>query len=184
MAVQRPRRKGTTFTPKTDLTLDAASESVRAKAELAKKGLHVPPRPDYDVPRLPEGVTDLDEPKLMELFVQLNHWANHLGAELAMAEIDERAAEHALAMAEASALVLAWGQRQSKEDTVTLAKAQRESDPGVIKARDELQVIYAKRKLLQAIQSSAEKDAALVSRELTRRVGRADRDFREARWRP
>lgn len=119
----------------------------------------------------------------MDLFVKLNHWGNYLAGQLAEAEIDERTAEHLLEVAEASALVLAWSGR-TKEDTITLAKAQRESDPKVQSARDDLQVVYARRKLLGVMFSSAEKDAAVVSRELTRRVGRNDRESRESRWRP
>lgn len=120
----------------------------------------------------------------MELFVRLNHWANHLAGQLASTEVDERAAEHALEFAEASALVLTWGNRQHKDDTITLAKAQRDSDPAVIEARDALQVIYARRKMLTVMFNSADKDGSVVSRELTRRVGRNDRESRESRWRP
>lgn len=120
----------------------------------------------------------------MELFVQLTQWTDHLGGAFAVAEIDERKAEHALAVAEASALILEWGNRGAKEDRVTIAKAKRDSDPEVIKARDALDVVYAKRKLLGTIYASADRDAAVVSRELTRRIGRHDREARTGRWTP
>jgi hypothetical protein len=181
---ERPTTSRRGFRAQADLTAEAATEALRAKAELAKKGMVLAPRPEYDVPSLPEGLTDLDDPSLMELFVKLNAWNSHVGGELALVEIDEREAEAELEFAEASALVLKWGERKSKDDTITLAKAERDSDPKVIEAREKLHGIYARRKLTQVIYVNTEKDASVVSRELTRRVGRNDRESRESRWRP
>lgn len=181
---EEPKPTSRGFRPANDLTAEAATESARAKAALVKQGLHLPPRPEYDVPSLPEGLPDLDDTTLMDLFVKLTHWSNHLAGQLAEAEIDERTAEHVLDVAEASAMVLKWGDRKSREDTITLAKAQAKDDDKVQTAKDELHVVYARRKLLNVMFTSAEKDAAVVSRELTRRVGRNDREQREARWRP
>lgn len=119
----------------------------------------------------------------MELFVRLTRWADFLGGELSSLEVDEREAEAKVSFAEASALVMQWGAR-NKDDTITLAKAHGQQDRDVIKAQDALQVVYAKRKLTNSIYTAVDRDAAAVSRELTRRLGRNDRESRADRWRP
>lgn len=111
-------------------------------------------------------------------------WAGYLSGQVATAEIDERAAEATLDTAEAVALV------RSREDAdakalATILKAQRDLDPAVVEMRQEVANRYAYRKLVGVLFTNVERDAALVSRELTRRTGSYEaKPRRESRWRP
>lgn len=97
-------------------------------------------------------------------------------------EIEERCAEDRLARLEAEALIKNWG--GSREDRVAVAKAERTLDPRVQEATEALQLAYARRKITQGIVEAAEKNVALISRELTRRVGHEPADRRDRRWTP
>jgi len=105
-----------------------------------------------------------------------------LAGQLALAEVDERYADALLTRLEAQALIRDWG--GARDDRVTLAKAKRDGDPDVQAAQDELQVAYARRKLVQALVEASEKNVAVVSRELSRRIGNEPTDRRERRWTP
>lgn len=66
-------------------------------------------------------------------------------------------------------MVRDWG--GTSKDRVAVAKAQRLSDPNVQEAKTKELQAYASRKMLQALFASLEREAFIVSRELTRRVG-------------
>lgn len=110
-------------------------------------------------------------------------WAGFLSGQLATAEIDERHAEQVLEAAEATALVRDW--TGTREDRVAVAKAQRQADPVVIEHKQAVANRYAYRKLVGVLFTNVERDAALVSRELTRRTGSYEaKPRRESKWRP
>lgn len=119
----------------------------------------------------------------MGLFVALTRWTDYLAAAVAEAEIEERAAEAVLNKAQALVLLRDWG--GGRDERVTLAKAQRDIDPEVERRQEAYDAAHAKRKMIAVLYSSTERDAAVVSRELTRRVGRReDHDRRVHRWTP
>lgn len=97
-----------------------------------------------------------------------------------MAAIDERAAETLYDKAKAIAVVKGW--TGGKEDRVTLAKARMEEDDDVVAYRQDLLDAYAYRKLLEARHEAFVRDAAVISRELTRRVDREAPERRGNRW--
>ncbi|MFK0015793.1 hypothetical protein [Streptomyces sp. NPDC091027] len=113
----------------------------------------------------------------MELFVELTRWAEYAGTQLAAAAIDEKAAEAVLEHCKALAAV-----RAKHEKSVTAQKAAAASDEDVIEADEQHREAYAVRKLTEAIYNGADRKAAVVSRELTRRIGRGDRESRANRW--
>ncbi|MFF1711191.1 hypothetical protein [Streptomyces sp. NPDC058268] len=113
----------------------------------------------------------------MELFVELTRWAEYAGTQLAAAAVDEKAAEALLDRCKALAAVKA-----KHEKSVTAQKAAAASDEDVLEADSEYRQTYAVRKLTEAIYSGADRKAAVVSRELTRRIGRSDRESRATRW--
>lgn len=105
-----------------------------------------------------------------------------MGAQVAAAEIDERAAEEVQEAAEATALIRDWG--GTKEERVTVAKAHRLVDPDVAEQRQKVLDQYAYRKLIGVLFTNVERDAFIVSRELTRRTGSLEaKPRRESRWR-
>jgi hypothetical protein len=64
---------------------------------------------------------------------------------------------------------------------VTAAKAMAYEDPEYVAAQEAKTAAYAYRKMLQAVYDSADRKNTLLSRELTRRVGRGDRENRAGR---
>lgn len=168
--------------PRVNLQVQAAEASAQAMKALALQGLTLPAQPSDPIPTVPESLSELGDGPLMELFALLTAWAGFLSAQLAVAEIDERAAESVLEAAEATALVTGWG--GTKDDRVAVAKAQRMADPEVIERKQEVANRYAYRKLVGVLFTNIERDAALVSRELTRRTGSYEaKPRRESRWR-
>lgn len=115
----------------------------------------------------------------MELFVELTRWNEYIGVELALVEIDEHYAEMAAKKIEAISNITHKG-----EKTATAAKAMVFEDPKYLEAQEQLNETYAKKKLMAMLYTNSEKAANLVSRELTRRTGRSDRENRTNKWRP
>lgn len=106
----------------------------------------------------------------MSLLVQFSRYEDHLSGQLAVAEVDESEAGHLLEVAKAAVLVRGW--TGSSEDRVAIARAQAVLDPSVRAHEDAIRTVKAKRKLLAVLMESQGRDAAVVSRELTRRIGR------------
>lgn len=98
--------------------------------------------------------------------------------------------------AEATALVRGWSQLEEQQESgpkggrppeirVSLAKAKRAQDADVVDRKQDVANRYAYRKLVGVLFTNAERDAALISRELTRRTGSLEaKPRRENRWRP
>ena len=159
-----------------NLKVERRRKEQEAEDALEVLNLRLPPRPDDKnrrppVPE-PHELTDFHDEELMELMTEITRWVDYLGVELAIAEIHERGAQKVLDFAEASALIKNWG--GGRDDSVTVAKALRRMDPDVEECEDALHGWYARRKLLNAMYEAAERDAALCSRELTRRTEMAD----------
>jgi hypothetical protein len=129
------------------------------------------------VPELPEDPTELSDGALMTLFVRMTSWVEYAGGRLAAAEVDEKSCGDTLERSKALSAV-----RNSSEKTVTAAKAKAYEDEEYLAAQEAKQNAFAYRRMLQAVYDSADKRATLLSRELTRRVGRADRDSRAGKW--
>lgn len=165
----------------TNLAVELAAEAEAAKAELAKQQLVLPPKPKYELPKIPLTIADVTDDQLMALMVALTRWTDYLAGSLAEAEVDERSVESVLQRAEATVLLRSW--TGDKDDRITIAKAERDLDPDVREWRQKLDVAHAVKKLTAVMFTSAERDAALVSRELTRRVGRRETNERRVdRW--
>lgn len=160
-----------------NVTLEMGLSSLEAKQRLERKQIHLPERPRNDVPELPDDPTELSDSALMSLFVQLTKWAEYLSAQLAVAEVDERYADAALEKVKAIKALA-----NSTEKTVTAAKARAWEDEDFVAAHEEHQRSYAFRKLMRMTYDNAERNSTLLSRELTRRVNRDDREGRVERW--
>lgn len=169
MTVQR-RRAGS-------LTVRLGVSSLAAAHEAEKQGLTLPARPKGAPPEVPgEELTELDDRDLMGLFAKLNRWAAFLGGQLAAAEVDESYAAKLVDKLTALGQIRARG-----EKNVSAQKAAVWSDPELVAAQEAKQEAYAYRKLVEALYNAVDRDAFLVSRELTRRIGREQRDRRHER---
>jgi hypothetical protein len=104
----------------------------------------------------------------MDLFVQFTQWNDHLSGARAIAVINEREAERAVDSIEAKCMINNW--QGGKNDRVAVAKATIITDPEVEKLKNDLDIKYAFRKLLETRAENVERDSQVVSRELTRRT--------------
>jgi hypothetical protein len=124
--------------------------------------------PGFTIPKLEPDIDELTDKQLMNLFVMLTRWTDFLQNQAAVEEIHERYADSEVRRLEG--LYMAANKPDRVSEAVTWVRAQMESDPEIQKARDDLKLFYARRKLKQMLFEAAERDAAVVSRELTRRT--------------
>ncbi len=125
-------------------------------------------RPTMEVGHLPADITTLSSEELGEKFTVLTAWADYASSQLAIAQIEERAAQRKLDLIENKLLVTKLG-NAVKGERVTLVKAQIAIDQDVMDLTLEYDEKYTYRKLVEMLLSNYERDIALVSRELTRR---------------
>lgn len=114
----------------------------------------------------------------MQHFSKQISWQNHLAVQVALAENAEAEDEAHLKTLEALAML------NSPSSKVTTARLERDADREVQNAREALRVSKARRKLLVTMMENRERAANLISRELTRRVGREGASRRNDRWAP
>ena len=118
----------------------------------------------------------------MNLLVQFTRYQDHLAGQLVEVEIDEHSAESMLEVYKARHLAKGWG--GSATDRVAIQKAQAVMDPEVRKFDDTLAQYKARRKLLGILVDSLQRDASVVSREISRRIGREGHERRVDRFTP
>ena len=135
-----------------------------AVKRLAGKGFTLPGKPD-EVSAYLDDITDLDDEGLVAELALLTAWADYAASQHALAVIEEREAERGLAAAEANH----WKGRPAKT-SVTESRKLVASDESVATAQEDLDRVYAYRKLLEELVARYERDAAVLSRELTRRT--------------
>ena len=73
--------------------------------------------------------------------------------------------------------------RREADKRVTVAKARRTADIEVQKAATEYRKKHARRKMVTAMADIMERNAALISRELSRRISTSEVQGRSDRWR-
>lgn len=134
--------------------------------------------PGATVPKLETDIDDLTDKQLMDLFVRFTRWADYFQNQLAIEEIHERYADAEVRRLEG--LYMTANKPDRVSEAVTWVRAQMERDPEIAKARDVLRLFYARRKLKQILFDGAERDAAVVSRELTRRTDAKNPGYRRA----
>lgn len=132
------------------------------------------------MPRLPRDITELTDAQLMNLLARYTDWASFLNVIVAQAEIDEAEAAGDLETKGATIMVKNWG--GTSGDRVTLAKAQRETDPDYLAMRAEHAKAKAYRKMIGSLYENVDGEKFTVSRELTRRIGREPAERRRDRW--
>lgn len=151
--------------------------SRRAFDDLASQGLSLHEQPEIHMPVLPADLTLIDDEDLMILYSLLTAWADFVSTQVSCAQVDERAVERRLSHAE-NLLMIASGDRG---DRVTFARAQVAADPSIVAMKDEVEERHAYRKLVESLSLNIERDASLVSRELTRRTSSRTRTS-PSRW--
>ena len=167
---------------KRDPKIERIRTQERAKDRLKRKGIHQPPRPEGSIPEVPLDLADVSDSDLMEELREHTEWANHLGAELVLAEITEESAQTIFERMKTETMLRL--EPAYKGETMTERKARAGLSVEVREAEDEFLAAKAYRKVLANIYESAERKASNISREITRRVGRDGPDRRSMRWNP
>ena len=137
-------------------------------------------QPEYELPDLPRDLTSLADKALMILFSEFTSWLNYAAVRFAEAEVEEEKAEANLKYAEAAQMVAA----QPKQGAITTAKAAGLLNPAVTTAKDRVLDAYARRKMTSVMFGNCERCVNLISRELSRRIGRDGPERRQMRWNP
>lgn len=158
------------------------SKTMEAAARLEKLGIPLSSRPRRELPDLPGDMTELTDESLLATMHQFRVWADYSGAQLAIAEVDERYAEEFLAKLTALGLISTTRvEGDSDKRGVTERRAANKTSAEYQEAQSTVLEAYARRKLLTARTNAFEKSAELLSRELTRRTARDPREKRVSR---
>jgi hypothetical protein len=148
--------------------------ALEAKRQAERQRYDLPDRPVEALPRVPDDITELEDRDLIGMMTLLTRWAEHLGVQLAMAEVDERWADAAMDKERALASL-------GKVRDVTERKAKAYESEAFIAAEEKYHEAMAYRKLVAVLYQNADRWSALLSRELTRRVNRDPRERRTER---
>ncbi len=133
-------------------------------------------RPEYDIPEIPLNLTEISDADLMSLFAQFVAWQNFIDQKSVGIEIEETRAQSRKDIAVARSLTA------SEEKQVTRQKA--EATIEVQRSNDEWITAKASRKAIGIQKDALERLANLVSRELSRRIGRGPTQRRADRFQP
>ena len=106
----------------------------------------------------------------MSLYSEMVSWVNYAKAEVVKAEIMEEQSMGTLKHLEASTLINQWDDRVNKSETVTMSKARRDVDPEVAAATGSHRESRAYRKMVDTVFDRCERNAMVLSRELSRRI--------------
>jgi len=125
-------------------------------------------KPSSEQVTLPQDITDINSEALGELFTKLTAWTDYIASQLAMAQLEERAALKRKEFKENTMLVSRMG-AQVKGERITAIKAEVSINPEVVSLENDYEEKYAYRKLVEMLLNNHERDLQLVSREITRR---------------
>lgn len=128
----------------------------------------LPQAPSDGIPNTPSDLTTLSDSSLMDIWSELVAWQELLETQVALARIDERAADRAVESAQAKAIVSNLSGKAT--DRVALAKAKFHEDPESTELLEEQAECHDYRTLVEARAKSIESKIGLISRELTRRT--------------
>ena len=121
----------------------------------------------------------VSDDRLMSMFSEMVSWSNFAATILAQAEIEETKAEAEVKYQEAVQFVKA-----PINTKVTDVRAQMHMVPEVGEARVRAMEAYATRKMESVMYNNCERVVALISRELSRRIGVGPTERRNSRWNP
>lgn len=125
-------------------------------------------RPEEEQVTLPTDITNVSSEELGLLFTRLTSWTDYINSQVALAQLEERAALKKKEYLENTMLVKRMG-AQVKGERVTTVKAEISIDQEVTTLDNDYEEKYAYRKLVEMLLTNHERDLQLVSREITRR---------------
>jgi uncharacterized protein (UPF0335 family) len=137
-----------------------------------QQGMMLPVKPQTMAPTLPRDVTELDDASLMGVWTELTAWTDYAAVQVSVAYAEEKSLIKRIERMEAKA--------QLVYDKVTKARAEVKASPEMEALVNEWLEAEAYRKLVEALFNNYDRDAQLLSRELTRRT--SDVKGRQTRW--
>lgn len=146
----------------TSPTADEVIDSMKAQ------GFELPPKPTADRPELPEDLSDLADADLTELMKEFTAWGDYASAQVGLAQVAERECELDLERITASV----WKKTLTEDPkmSVTVLKMVALTVEDVSKARGSYEDARAYRSMMSDVADRFERDALVLSRELTRRT--------------
>lgn len=141
-------------------------------------GLYLPDRPEGGIPTLPVDITELSDEDLMVLYSDFIAWSDYAASQLAVAASEEREHMRLHDLQKARSIVAP----APGEVSVTAARARAEDDAS--SSGYAASERYAYRKVLEAVAGNMDRDAALLSRELSRRLGDKPSVVKRRGWGP
>ena len=152
-----------------------------AVEKVQEQGFQLPQSPDReDQPALPHSLEDLDDTALMDEFALFTAWADYASAQVGLAVISEKEAELEMEWQ----ISLHYTDAPSKK-AVTLTKAEALQNSDVYEARKKYEEAYAYRRVVTDLAERYERDANVLSRELTRRTSEGSvKAARRDKWKP
>ena len=133
---------------------------------------------DDGIPPMPSNLTEISDAFLMDLFAKYVAWQNFIDQESVDIEIAETRAASNKDIAVARAMA------SSDEKQVAQQRAKTVSNTAVVSATNAWIMAKQHRKAMAVQKDALERWANLVSRELSRRIGRGPTQRRSDRWRP
>jgi ADP-ribosylglycohydrolase len=136
-------------------------------------------------------LTMLSDGSLMTMFSKAVAWQNFADSIATEAEVREAELSSELDHAESVAVIGAWANAGTtvgprggvrSDFSATVAKAQRDTSPAVQSLRADHLRAKASRKRAQTVRDNSERIAQLLSRELSRRIGRDPVERRAGRF--
>lgn len=163
---------------KIDPKLEKMTTQQRAKSKVRTRGFELPTRPAGEFPELQveEDFSTWSDAEVIHQMAVFARWAEFASTEMAMAETIEDRAERIFRRVRDETMI------SQPSGTVTAAKAIAGLSDAVIEAEEELASAKAYRRLVQSLLSNLDRSQSVLSRELTRRVGREGPERRDARW--
>lgn len=133
-------------------------------------------QPDDGIPEVPENLTEVSDAVLMELFSAYVAWQNFIDQQAVEIEIAETRAQSRKDIAVARTVIA------SDEKTVTRQRAHATIE--VEQANEDWLVAKTNRKAIGIQKDALDRLTNLVSRELSRRIGRGPTQRRADRFQP
>jgi hypothetical protein len=149
-------------------------EMVRTTQISLPKGFALPELPVYKQPKLPMNLSERPDDSLMSLFVRLTRWTDYLAGQTTVEEVKEREAdalvkrlENLYMLRHRAALADDGVKRLPGIDSL---KMEMDDDEEIYQVRLAHRVAKNRRTMMKMLFEHAERDAAVCSRELTRRT--------------
>ena len=163
-----------------DPRVEKIRDQERAREQLETKGLRIPSRPKGEFPEInpDDEYGEWSDHEVIAEMQVFTRWADYLVVQHALAESSEAAAERFYRRVRDVAML----QIEAPKGQVQRAKAEAALSDEVAEAEDEAAQAKVYRKLLEGLYENVTRDAGLLSRELTRRVGREGPERRDRRW--